>query len=376
MKRNTHIEELLASYIAGELSEEEKLEVKSWMEEDPDHRKYFQELKTTYQLGKISQKPSGFDPEAGWSRVKSAYYQTLYTEERKSTNLEKKRVLRRIISVAAAAVVIAFFIGFFTQNVLLHDVESTGNVMLSEVVVPLGSTTTLSLPDGSHVTLNAGTRLRYDPGAFADTRLVRLEGEAYFDVDHDAGSQFIVRTSEIDVKVYGTTFNVKAYAEESKITTTLVSGKVALESHAEGSSRQTVFLSPSQNAVYTKTDDAGIGIQDLAKQMKIETGVNPIYYTSWKDKRWVIGGETLEELAVKLERKFNVHFVFENEAVKKYKFSGPFVEETFEQVMDIVEAALPIKYHVQNNTVTLTIDEEYREEYDRMLLNSQRNGNN
>jgi transmembrane sensor len=89
--------------------------------------------------------------------------------------------------------------------------------------------------------------------------------------------------------------------------------------------------------------------------------------SSWKDSVWVIRGEELGKLAIKLERRFNVNISFEDESLKDYRFSGSLIEETFEQVMKIIRTSAPINFSVENNHVMIKEDKLFKERYDSQL---------
>ena len=97
--------------------------------------------------------------------------------------------------------------------------------------------------------------------------------------------------------------------------------------------------------------------------------VDPLPITSWKDSKWIIVGEELDELAVKLERRYNVKITFEDESLKKYKFTGTLKEETFEQVLKIVQISMPILFTIVDNNVTFREDPSFRKKYDTMINN-------
>ena len=163
----------------------------------------------------------------------------------------RRLLVRRYLIPVAASIIAAFIIGALFNQVLTNK-KADHSLVSSVINVPLGAKSQVRLPDGSVVWLNAGSKLTYFNNSFIKNRVVMLEGEAYFDVTHKDNRQFVVRTSDVDVKVYGTQFNVKSYPEESEITTTLVSGKVALE-WTKSSKSESVFMAPNQVARLDKS---------------------------------------------------------------------------------------------------------------------------
>jgi len=371
MELEKHTKELLVRFIAGELNDLELIQVKNWIGESVENQQYFEEMKKYYQLTKLVRKPGGFNMEAGWERVKAGYNR-IYLKKMEDRKFERRLLIRRYLIPVAASIIAAFIIGALFNQVIINK-KADHSLVSCVINVPLGAKTQVRLPDGSVVWLNAGSKLSYFNNSFIKNRLVMLEGEAYFDVSHKDESQFVVRTSDVDVKVYGTQFNVKSYPEESEITTTLVSGKVALE-WTKSSKSESVYMSPNQVARLDKSKIRENKNVHLSDCLQIEGRVNTQRITSWKDKRWYIGGETLDKLAVKLERRFNIRIVFEDESIKKYKFSGTFDNETFDQIMELMEASSPIRYEMKKNVVIFRADKSYKEDYEKML-NIQKNKN-
>ena len=164
----------------------------------------------------------------------------------------------------------------------------------------------LTLSDGTRVFLNAETKLKFPTKFRKEERVVVLEGEAYFEVRKDATHPFIVKANDVDVKVLGTSFNLRSYSDENSIATTLVSGKVAV--YAGENSEEIV---PGEQAVYMK-----------------ETGkmeVKPIdvtLYTAWHTGKFIFKNETLDEMLSYLSRWYGFKYRFVDEGAKKLQIGA------------------------------------------------------
>jgi transmembrane sensor len=372
------LEDILFQYLTGSASDSEREIIIRWISESKDHQQYFDECKALYLATKVIQKPSRFSREESWKKIQAVYYREKYV----SGQIQQKEGRRRALVVAvissAAAVVLAFLLGVYAFR---GSWGSQGAVLPgeNEITVPLGAKSHITLSDGTRVWLNAGSKLKY-PGIFAnDSREVYLEGEAFFDVEKQADRIFVVRTSNLDIKVYGTQFNVKSYPDENQIQTTLVKGSVSIEDHSDKSHKKSFLLKPNQTAIYYKTPvpvqgqkapasgNETQGSAESPEKMVITPLENPVPITSWKDNRWIIVSEELESLAVKLERRYNVKITFADESLKKYRFSGTLKDETFEQVLRIIQISAPIVFSVQGNDVVFREDPLYRKNYDKMI---------
>jgi len=388
--KKVQVDDLLIKYIVGSATEEERDISRIWIHENSENKKYFEELKEYYLVTKVIQKPSGFNKEEGWNRIKAGYYKNRFLYNLQDKNrINKKLIIRYAIS-ASAVLIIAFLSGFFISNYLTNKALQNSNLAFNEIIVPLGAKSQVTLSDGTKVWLNAGSKLRYPVTFLKSTREVYLDGEAFFDVTKTNKRLFIVKTSKLNIKVYGTQFNVKSYADENSIQTTLVKGSVAIES-IDKSEKQTIFLKPNQSATYYKTlpnktlsdnlsakktsntiaqstqNTEDNKISESTKKIVLVPKVDPLPITSWKDTRWVIVGEDLSHLVVKLERRYNVKISFESENLKNYKFSGILAEETFEQVLKIIQISAPIKFSIKSNNVVFSEDPLYKNNYDKMI---------
>jgi ferric-dicitrate binding protein FerR (iron transport regulator) len=285
------------------------------------------------------------------------------------------------ISVSsAAAVFIAFFLGIYFNKQSSLKLVNTQSLAYNQIIVPLGAKSQVILSDGSKVWLNAGSKLKYPVSFLNGSREVFLEGEAFFDVTKINHKQFIVKTSNLNIKVYGTQFNVKAYSEENQIQTTLVKGSVALEPLLDNNNT-VYFLKPNQTATFFKSNSTIKTTNNQLNNPDSEKGkadegifvvnkIDPLPIISWKDKEWIFKGEELGQLAVKLERRYNVKISFEDISLKTYKFSGTITDLTFEQVLMVIQLSAPILFNIDGNNVVFKGNSMYRNKYDKMILKS------
>ena len=251
---------------------------------------------------------------------------------------QKRRFLTSWSYGIAAAVVICI-----TASIYLFLQKGPGGLFSDEEVVIASERTFVTLPDSTKVWLNAGSRFTY-PRAFADasTREVFLEGEGFFDVTENKSKPFIVNTSSVSIRVLGTAFNVRSYPDDNAVKTTLVRGKISLESEDNGDSLLTLL--PNQQVVFTRA----------SKSVKLEKYVNTENYTAWRDGWIILDNEPFSEIAKTLERWYGVKIVMEDKNSLSCTFSGKFKDKTLEEVLDIFESTEGIEYELKGNTVTIT----------------------
>ena len=376
---NSDIDSLIVKYLTGEASEEEHHLVLIWIKESPANRKYFDELKEIFKAAKLAQPDGFYNTDASWERIKLRHYREL-AKRLGDLNRGKKNALIRSLLRYAALILLFITVGIISYWLIITKIETIPTEVWNTVEAPYGSRVKMVLSDGSKIWLNAGSNLKYSSNFGKRNREVFLDGEAYFIVERDSNKQFIVSTSHLDVKVYGTEFDVKAYSDEDVIQTTLVKGSIVLEGKViSRMGRRSVELKPNETATYYISEKSKPekvpDIKELpstalpvAKNLIIITEINPAVYTSWKDPLWYIEREPLSSLAGKFERRFNVKFVFASETLKNYKFTGTLKDETLEQVLALVRLSAPINYKIEDNQVIFSENKYFKHSYDEMLI--------
>ena len=206
--------------------------------------------------------------------------------------------------------------------------------------IPVGGFYQLALSDGSKVWLNSMTELRFPVAFTGEERKVYLTGEAYFEVAPDSKHPFIVVTEEgMEVKVYGTEFNMNTY-QHGVVQTVLVSGKVGIRVNATG---KEVMLAPRQMAEYSEKTGM-VRVEDT----------DPYRYIAWKDGEFVFERETIEEIMERLGRWYDVKVFYENESLKQKRFTGVISRyEDIEQVLRLIEGPATLRFEVKGNVVTV-----------------------
>ena len=306
---------------------------------------------------------------------------------RETSETERKLLHRRInvrnlilggISIAAVFC-IAFFLGHFLDHVtkVKSSVQSETS-SYNEIKAPIGARSEIKLSDGTEVMLNAGSSLKYRNDYNLLNRDLTLEGEGYFIVAKNTSLPLIVSAGNISIKATGTEFNVKAYSDEGIIETTLVKGEVEISQKGNDSKNKILMLEPNQKAIYAnKTDRLTLErikeIEPLAvKPAKIITDkllVSPKtdveQATAWTKNKLIIRSENLESLCTKLQRKYDVNFIFKDEELKKQRFSGILIDETFQQVMDVIKLTAPVEYLLNGKTVIMVLNKQQAEKYNK-----------
>ena len=207
-------------------------------------------------------------------------------------------------------------------------------ISYSEIHSPIGTRTTFYLPDGSTGLLNGGSSLKFPTQFSGKTRDVKLTGEAYFKVTSNHKKPFIVSTEKIDVKVFGTSFNVMAYADEQVTEVTLESGQIELFKKSNNNIKSIGILKPNESCVYNSQSDSS----------KIIT-ITSTEKLSWIHGKLTFKYEPFEEVIRKINRWYNVNIVIKDESLQSYIYYGTFEDETLEEVLRLLHFTAPIRYN-------------------------------
>jgi ferric-dicitrate binding protein FerR (iron transport regulator) len=234
---------------------------------------------------------------------------------------------------------------------------------LSEISTRYGSKSKVTLPDGTMVWLNSGSNFTYDNNHFGETgREVTLSGEAFFKVAKDPGHPFVIHAGKIDIRVLGTSFDVKSYPEDATTTATLIQGSI--EVSFSDQPQKTVRLTPSEKLVVFNDDEQVLqnlsSLKPTGRQGYQITPVtvipsdSTVVETSWVENKLAFRGESFEQLAVQMERWYNVHINFSSSAIKQYRFTGIFTTESLDQALKALQITAPFRYRVEKNEVYIS----------------------
>ena len=208
--------------------------------------------------------------------------------------------------------------------------------------VPRGGEFKIILEDSTVVWLNSESTLRYPETFTPGERRVEVTGEAYFAVRKDENRPFYVEHNGLEIKVYGTTFNVRSYPDDDNSSPTLASGSISLRKPGRQSAE--IHLSPGHQAIFNKEDST-----------LTMTTVNPEVITGWRHGRFVFEGQTLLTIMQDLARWYNFKFEFTDPALATIKFNGNIPRYAdFNTAITILENCGDISFGISGNKVTIS----------------------
>lgn len=298
-------EDMLFAYFSGLLTQQEEKELLEWLEADEENKKILAEM-------------------AGWWAI---FHVPFFRSEPYSP-IKKQTVSRRLLLVSskiAAAILILLIVGASSFFIGKNAQEKEDVPAYFETEVPFGSQTKVILPDQSVVWINAGSSVKYVDNTIDHTREVQLDGEAYFEVTYNPDKPFVVKTSNLNVNVLGTSFNVRSYSDESTIDVALLTGKVDVR-FAGAVTSDKAELIPNQLLSFDKeTKDVHMA------------SIHSKDYCSWKDGTLKFTEQSFDRIARDLERIHNVQIKINSKQLLKEVFSGTFsiqhsVNEIFKEI--------------------------------------------
>lgn len=310
--------EHILAYIEGRLSKEETKAFEQKMQQTPELRKEVDDLRFIYDTSDILFKQEHTDIEKRWKQV--------------SLTMKYKKYRKGLTLFLRYAAAILFIPLLIASLYLYQEQKKWANSPKEriELTSAYGLVSKVTLPDGSEVWLNSGSKLHYPSRFENNRRTVSLLGEAYFKVSADKNHRFDVELPNgLTVSAYGTEFNINAYDDDEQIRTTLATGSVEIKSSNLPDSQ---ILYPGEQASYNK----------VTGNMQTEEA-NLYMTTSWKDGKLVFRRTGMAEIAKCLSRHFNVNIILKSKQVHNYTYSATFTTETLEEILKLLKKTAPIK---------------------------------
>lgn len=326
----------IAKYLSDNMVPEEREDLFAWLEEDKANKAIFEESLEVWELTNAPEKPLKLDMDAAWSNMESRVTKQKQLEEVQST-LEVVSLLRPLLRIAAAAILLVMAGLWYFRDYEASKIKDAAIVLTS----PL-ETTTIDLPDGSKVWLNKNSELKYEK--LFEQRVVELKGEAFFEVAKKEGQRFEIYAGDSKTTVLGTSFNVRAYPEETFVEVAVATGKVHFS--ATNQKENQAILTKTEYATYSKE----------TTEVKKQLGA-PLNAINWKNQELYLEGTTIGEVITSLERYFNIRIDVLNPVLlkcdwksDKRKYTQPDLE-TLIQVLNFgtphkFEKITPTKYKV------------------------------
>ncbi len=395
MKKEFEIAKWIASAISGKISENTSLQLEEWQQQSSRNLSLFHKIIKKENIRQAGRQLHKYDKAAAWDKISSQ----LPLPSKRTPSLLFKGIRYAALFLISAGCWLLYHTGettvqpeitvsaqlndtIITQGIILklangslinlkdkegeikskddeiiatnadgmlsyHHLPSFGHPqpLSNELYVNRGETYQLELSDGTHVFLNSMSKLKYPSHFEEDKRIVELEGEAYFQVSPDTTRPFIIKAKDFDIEVTGTQFNVNAYPEDYRITTTLVEGSVRIES-----SRYQVSSSLKANEQ--------LRYDKLNRHQTLEK-VDVSYATAWLENKIRFKDISLSELITVLKRWYDIEVIYESPEIKNLVFGCNINrQESIVQIIEVFEQTG--KLNIYRSGKTLIIGQPYQ----------------
>ena len=326
--------ENIANKVSGEANEADEQAFQEWIAKDSENKKIFDLLMQIWQ----------YNPKQLYDN--SAIYRKYL--HRKHHFGKQKTVTPFVYYALHISAVIFFLIAttFVVDSILT---SSNKEVVYQEIAVPKGSRSPVNLPEWTKVWLSNNSSIKYPSEFTGDFRELELEGEAYFDVTHNNEKPFMVNFGDNRIKVLGTQFSVTAYPDDKMVRADLVKGKIQFDIANSKGGFNSYVLKPSYSLVLDRTSGK-----------LYESRVPDGFYDYWQKGIYQFRNETLEDLAVKIDRIYNTKIVFEDENLKTKRFSGTIsINDNIFTFIEAVKSTSvePITYRYEKNKLFINFKE-------------------
>jgi ferric-dicitrate binding protein FerR (iron transport regulator) len=323
-----HIDELIGKYLAGEAATEEIATVENWAAQSDENRQYVRHFETIFSRATSVKDVHTFDTDAAWERLRlSLAKKSDKTIQLPATPATAPPVWRWSI---AASIVIALGIGLYLVS-LRNDTTQKPVIVASNK-----QTVRDTLPDGSDVFLNKSTKLAYAYDKKKKEHRVKLQGEAFFNIQHDENKNFVIDIDGVLIKDIGTSFNVKAYPSSDLIEVVVEKGEV-------------MFYTANDSGLYLKENGKGVYNKTTKRFTVDQPDENTLAY---KTKVFGFNDVELPVIIKALNEVYDKQIVLRGN-LQACRLTVSFHEETQEEIIAVITETLNLTVERMGDQIVL-----------------------
>jgi len=316
--------DLAVKYLAGELSGPEREAFLESVHSDPEKARMLSEFSSIWNGVDQLAARQKYDLDQEWGLLASKM--DFADEKGRVISLRKTFLRIAAVLVIGLAGLAGWYVAFrYTPY---------------EQVAQESSTQEITLPDGSHITLYAGSELRYAIGDKWDERRIRLKGEAYFEVHRDTLHPFVIDAGSATVTVLGTSFNVKAYDDEQEVEVTVTSGLVSMASVKDESHQ--IILNPGNSGILYKAE----------KKLELVPDADP-NAVAWKTREINFNNTPLGEVVEVLNHVYMTAIALGNPALENCPITVSFSNQELPAVLNVLTSTLDLTLDREGSTLVL-----------------------
>ena len=333
MQLDPHIEDLIIAYLSGNISDEDNQMLKAWLSKDPANRTILRRCREIWITTQAERQATNYDWKAGFEKfcLRKEQQQQQTRSQRNYRLAKLLRYAALLVFAVSVAAVICYRQGSQSWKGQLADVEMN---------VPMGSTLSLRLPDGTQVSLNGGSTLSYPQSFGLKDRKVNLTGEAYFAIVHHTDQPIEILTSKMTVRDIGTKLNITNYPEDNQAKVVIDEGSVELKT---GNDTQTSIIVAGQEAIIDKQSGR---ISIVSKQYD---------GNAWSKGELIFHNTTVADIAKRLERTYNIDISIHHPATANKRFYGTFStrEQSYTDILQALKETGTLKYTIRGRHIDI-----------------------
>ena len=327
METNLNYIELIARYFSGEATGAEMQALADWVKADPANRKIFDEYRLTWSKIEENLLDARIHTNHEWDKFSERIFENPSASRTFFLTPSFLQALR-IAAVSLILLIPAFFLYRYFASVRTEKIYAA---------LSMRETT---LPDGTVVTLNAGSSIVFPDHFGRNSREVKLRGEAYFEVQHDSTKPFIVSSGNIRVMVLGTAFNINTHEQEGSMEVVLTRGKVAVY-YTEQAEKQLIMV-PGEKAEINKSQDL------MRKSLNEDEN-----YMAWKTKKLIFINKSLGIVVHDLNKVYHSDIRLMNPVLVSCRLTATFDNQTIESILNVLQSTLDIRIKREGSTVEI-----------------------
>jgi len=323
-------------YLRNRSDKEAEATIKAWLKESPDNVNLLKEIHDTHQITRKDIEFYQPNAEALWRELVGRI-QAPQQSKVKSIQLSLLKY-----AAVAAVVAIAFLAGKFFNATETNSVSQNQNSYAVVLTEP-GQRSQIILPDSTKVWLNSGSQIKYASGYDSQNRDVYIKGECYFEVTKDVHKPFVVHGKDLQVKVYGTHFNVKENDAHEQSEVTLVEGKVEV---LDTDSKSLAYLKPGEQLTLK------------GRNCQVNQANNPEALIAWTHGILVFEDMPFEQVVEYLESWYGVSINLAESLYSNYRYTFKLKTESLREVLDLISVITPIQYKIEGEQVYINSKKE------------------
>jgi ferric-dicitrate binding protein FerR (iron transport regulator) len=332
-KKTKHISDpVLLEYIKGVLPPARQPEIEQWLESDPGHREYLEQIRKIWMLSTSYHSFNQIDVQKDWQLVSNR----LGGGRSIRVNVATKSVIHALARIAAIVLIVAG-VGYLMSYLTGQPASLSRRLLVQTTSKP----STVDLPDGSRIYLNSGSSLQYPKKFITRYRKVVLTGEGWFEVAANRKQPFIVSADGAEIKVVGTSFNVHADQQNGCVIVNVMEGAVSF--YPRKNEQQAILLTASEEGVFTADS-------------LYEHPVTNQNFISWKTRILKFDNTPLEDVVRALEKHYQVPVCLTGDEAQDKTLTSVYDHQSLEEVLGELNLLLGITYQFANDTLVIRVD--------------------